>query len=332
MSDSEAIMKSMTGFGISSGAHVDSRGQITIEVTIRSVNGRYLEPRFHLPREYLPFEAGLKKCLQSEFQRGTIDIFVVRKVALKRAHQIHVQEDLAAQYHQELLKLSRKLKISEPPSLSMILNLPEVIQVDSQVLVTQDEEAALFRIFEIAMKACMKERNREGEALRRELLNHLKLLQTQVGFIATFRLQINATLHERYLSKIRQKFEGLNLEVDGSRLLQEIVIQVDKSDIAEELSRLEEHLDNYQKILTNSVSSSQSLRAQKMAGQKIADQKKAGKQPDAPSGKKLDFYTQELLREMNTIGSKSQITDVTQAVVESKTLIERLREQIQNVE
>lgn len=301
---------------------MDARGQIAIEVTIRSVNGRYLEPRFHLPREYLPFEGGLKKRLQLEFQRGTIDIFVVRKVALKRAHQIFIQEDLAVQYHGELLKLSRKLKMSDPPNLSMILNLPEVIQVDSQVAVTKQEETALFRIFDTSIKACMKERIREGEALRRELLNHLKLLQTQVGVISTFRLEINATLHERYLSKIRQKLEGLNLEVDGPRLLQEIVYQVDKSDIAEELSRLGEHLDNYQKILINSGSPSHSLRGKKPKGQA----------EEAPAGKKLDFYTQELLREMNTIGSKSQIIEVTQAVVESKTLIERLREQIQNVE
>jgi uncharacterized protein (TIGR00255 family) len=300
-------MKSMTGFGASSGSHLGGLKQVAIEVTIRSVNGRYLEPRFHLPREYLSFESGLKKSLQTEFQRGTIDIFVARKVTNKNSHQIRVHDDLAVQYHRELLKLSRKLKISEPLSLSMILGLPDVIQVDSQVNVSPEEEKILFRTFEKAVKACMKERNREGEALRRELQNYLKDLQLQVGSISNRRMEVNVTLQERYLAKLQQKMEGLNLAVDGQRLLQEIVVQVDKSDIAEELSRLEEHMNNCQNIL---VKSSQ----------------------EAPSGKKLDFYTQELLREMNTIGSKSQVSDMTHSVVECKTIIERLREQIQNVE
>src|SRR5690606_20882053 len=127
-------------------------------------------------------------------------------------------------------------------------------------------------------------------------------LEKQVKVISQMRESANAQLQERYETKVKARMKGT--EIDPARLAQEIVIQLERADINEELSRLQEHIKNYRQLI----------------------------QSKDAEGKKLDFYTQELLREVNTIGSKSQVAKITSAVVEAKTLIERLREQVQNVQ
>lgn len=295
-------MKSMTGFGSASGPFKGSTSQGLIEVTIRAVNGRFLEPRFHLPREYLAFEAELKKTLQTQVQRGTVDVFVSRKLKSQPQMQVRINESMVQSYKQVFTQLAKKFKIDSAISIETLMRLPEVLFTESQIEISRNEEKALSNVFSQALGLCMTERKREGQALRKELVRLSKDLQQRIGCIAEFREKINDMLHERYKEKIKARLKGQ--EVDPQRLSQEIVIQIDKSDITEELNRLDEHLKNYQNLLLSQET----------------------------EGKKLDFYTQELLREMNTIGSKSQLPEVTQAVVESKTLIERLREQVQNVE
>ena len=143
---------------------------------------------------------------------------------------------------------------------------------------------------------------REGKSLQKDLGKLLVGLEKLVKVISQLREEANAQLQERYETKIKARLKGT--EIDATRLTQEIVIQLERADINEELSRLQEHIKNYRQLIMSM---------------------------DA-EGKKLDFYTQELLREVNTIGSKSQVAKITSAVVEAKTLIERLREQVQNVQ
>ena len=140
------------------------------------------------------------------------------------------------------------------------------------------------------------------QVLQKELEKLVHDLEKQVAIVAGLREDANRQLQERFEQKIGSRLKGQ--EMDPQRLTQEIVIQLEKADINEELVRLTEHLKNYKDLLKSAQA----------------------------EGKKLDFYTQELLREVNTIGSKSQVAKITQAVVEAKTLIERLREQVQNVE
>ncbi|MBO9666417.1 MAG: DUF1732 domain-containing protein, partial [Bdellovibrio sp.] len=158
------------------------------------------------------------------------------------------------------------------------------------------------KAFADACNNCNKERVREGKALRKDLEKLLSSLDKQIKVISDLRNEANSQLQEKYETKIRARLKGN--DIDPSRLSQEIVIQLEKADINEELSRLSEHIKNYRQLV----------------GSQQAE------------GKKLDFYTQELLREVNTIGSKSQVAKITQSVVEAKTLIERLREQVQNVQ
>lgn len=292
-------MKSMTGYGL---ARAQSNLSL-IEVSLRSVNGRFLETRFHIPREYASFESDLKKILSKYFRRGTLDIFISRKLKPSaKSHQVVVNTDLAKSYANAYKKLQQSLKLKSALNLDALARYPDVIRLEEKTDAIQQDSEALLKCFEDACKACDKERQREGKSLIKDLQSLVDGLSSEVVKIAKLRDEANKALAEKFHSRIQSKLGSL--ELDAQRLNQEVVIQLDKSDINEELSRLQEHLRNYSDLLVDKT----------------------------PQGKKLDFYTQELLREVNTIGSKSSVALLTQSVVEAKTLIERLREQVQNLE
>lgn len=292
-------MKSMTGYGT---ARVQAK-DVTVEVSIRAVNGRFLETRFHLPREFVGFESELKKTLGQSLSRGTIDIFVSRRVkSLSTKARMTVNDALAKKYVSAYKHLSKELGLTYQVHLEALARLPDVIKIEETYELFPGEEKVLKKAFAEACKNCDRERTREGQALRKDLQKLLQTLEKQVKVISDLRGEANAQLQERFEQKIRSRLKGNDM--DPTRLSQEIVIQLEKADINEELSRLSEHIKNYRHLVASQEA----------------------------EGKKLDFYTQELLREVNTIGSKSQVAKITQAVVEAKTLIERLREQVQNVQ
>lgn len=292
-------MKSMTGYGSS---RMESK-DFAVDVSLRAVNGRFLEVRVHLPREYVPAEGEIKKILGQYIHRGTIDIFVTRKLRpTSSTKKVTLRLDIAKQYQKAFQELSRSLKIPLNLHVETLARQPDVLEVVEESDISRDEIALLKKAFKLACEKCDRERQREGAVLTKEMARTLELLMKQVSAIESLRENANLLLQEKLESKIRQKLKGG--EIDPQRLAQEVVFQLEKSDINEELIRLKTHISNYRDLLKS-------------------------KQAE---GKKLDFYTQELLREINTIGSKSQVSEITQAVVEAKTLIERLREQVQNVE
>ncbi|MBX2989255.1 MAG: YicC family protein [Bdellovibrionaceae bacterium] len=291
-------MKSMTGFG----SERTQDSLVAVEVNVRSVNGRFLEPRFHLPREFIPFEIELRKILAEKISRGTVDVFVSRRVRTAKNVSLQVNRDLARRYLQAYQGLAKDLKLRGEVHLESIARLPDVVKLEESHELDPKEKSILLKTFRGALEACVKERVREGKALRRDLGQMLSSLEKQVAVIGKLREEANRQLQDRFEARVMAKLKGS--EVDPARLAQEIALQIDRADINEELQRLNEHLKNYRQMLGAAQT----------------------------EGKKLDFYTQELLREVNTIGSKSQVAKITQAVVEAKTLIERLREQVQNVE
>lgn len=275
---------------------------IMIESSIRSVNGRFLEVRFHMPREYLFLENDLKKIISQSLSRGTVDVFISRKIVKsKSTKKVEINFNLAKEYKKSIALIANELKIKNDLSLEKIIELPEVLSIDDSIEVTKSEEQIIKKLFSAAVKKCDDERRREGFELAKHMQSILNDLQKQLKLILTFKEKANKLLQEKLETKIKQRFSS---EVDQQRMQQEIVYLIDKSDINEEVQRLQTHFENYKKLI----------------------------QIDSSEGKKLDFYTQELLREVNTIGSKSQVAEITQAVVEAKTLIERLREQVQNIE
>jgi uncharacterized protein (TIGR00255 family) len=292
-------MKSMTGYGTSRA----SSSQAILEISVRCVNGRFLEPRFHLPKEYFSLEPELKKRLQNSVKRGTVDVFVQRRAAPEAAAQsVYLNRPLAKRYTEVLTELAKITKSPSQFRVETIAHWPDVISRDMGHEIKDSEKKAVYKAFESALAACHRERLREGQMLKRELEKTLKLLEKTVLHIQSLRSSADQDLQSKFELRLRSRLKGI--EIDQQRLSQEVLIQLEKSDVNEEIVRLLEHIRNVQKLLSSADS----------------------------EGKKLDFYIQELHREMNTIGSKSQISTITQSVVEGKTIIERLREQVQNIE
>ncbi|MEK6627566.1 MAG: YicC/YloC family endoribonuclease [Bdellovibrionota bacterium] len=296
-------MKSMTGFG----NFRAQSNEVSIEVSIRAVNGRFLETRFHLPRSYFSHEADLKKKFSSLVIRGTVDIYIARKIKSNLSSgKIVVNSKLAQEYFKAFKKLSMDLRISDTIRFEHIAKQPDVIQVEESDMVTNHEVSMLKKAFDAALKKFDIERLREGAALKKDLQKNLKDLHRHILKVTKLREEANKLLQERFESRVKARLpkEVAGQQIDPGRISQEVVIQLEKADINEELIRLAEHIKNFDKLVELTI----------------------------VEGKKLDFYTQELLREVNTIGSKSQVAGITEAVVEAKTLIERIKEQVQNIE
>lgn len=293
----------MTGFG----TFRSNNNEVAIEVSIRAVNGRFLETRFHLPRHFFPYESELKRKFTGTVLRGTVDIFISRKVkTIWQSGKILVNTKLAQEYMKAFKKLSGDLKMKEQIRLDQISKQPDVIQFEEADSISPQELVILKKTFDAALKKFDIERVREGQALKKDLIKNLKDLQKHIGKISKLRDEANKALLERFEAKVKSRLpkDMASQQMDPQRISQEIVIQLEKADINEEIIRLTEHIKNFEKLAELSV----------------------------VEGKKLDFYTQELLREVNTIGSKSQVAGITESVVDAKTLIERIREQVQNIE
>jgi len=292
-------MKSMTGFGISSGVS----SYLDLEVSVKAVNGRYFDIRFHLPREYFPFELEMKKEVAKGVRRGTLDVFIQRCV-IEDAPQVKVavHKFLAKKWAKAFDELGKAVGIKEKVSLDTLAAVPHVLEVEGVQQITQKEKQSVFSHLKKALQLLETERKREGEALKKDLLDHLEALNELAKKMEKERAGANKEL----IKKLENRLEQMNLaeKIDGNRLNQEVVLLVDRADISEEILRLKEHISAFSQAVCSAKC----------------------------EGKKLDFYAQELLREANTIGSKSQVSRLTQLVVDAKVRIERIREQVQNVE
>lgn len=292
-------VKSMTGYGGAKGLTSSSY----LEVNVRSVNGRFLEARVHLPRELGGIEADIKKILSAFFQRGSVDIFISRKSrGEKSAVKLFLHEEMAGAWMAAAERLKTISSLTGTLDLKTLLRLPEVVGFEEDSTSIEVDANEVRRLAQLACEACTQERLREGLALQGELLGVLTRLEGLVEEMNLLREDVNRQLKEKMENRLKSRWS--DFEIDGQRLQQELALLWDKADITEEMSRLKEHLLHYRKLLL---------------GAEVY-------------GKKLDFYTQELLREVNTVGSKSPSAQLTHLVVAAKTEIEKLREQVQNIE
>ncbi len=293
-------MKSMTGYGSSR----FSSDEYDLEIGIKSVNGRFLDFRFHMPREYSAIEVDLKKFLSSFFKRGTVDIYIQKRLG-PSSNQVSVMTNigLAKKWLKSYREIAKELKLDSEDEMEAIVQVPEIIHIEEIKKMNTKEKKAVLDCLSEAAKGCIQQRTSEGEFLRKEVSSQLKKLGDLVAQVEKIREKANAELEKKMLDRISNY--DLKEVVDPNRIAQEVVMQIDRSDINEEVTRLIEHIAACSKLLK--------------------DDKKN-------HGKKLDFFAQELLREVNTIGSKSQISKLTQLVVEAKTIVERIREQVQNIE
>lgn len=292
-------MQSMTGFGAAKGRTKRS----DVEVTLRSVNGRFFEWKASLPQRFISLEPQLKKLSQEHFERGTLTLTVnerFRAVESARAPRVNLKR--AQAWHVKLAELKRSLKVSGEITLDHILRGSDLFIEQTPQELTREEQSQILSAFKKALLQCQTERKREGVAVRQDLRKHASQLSKLLGQLEKFREQANQNLKMSFLSKLKKL--GLDIPLASEQLRAEVTLLIEKSDISEEINRLGTHIHRFSQLLSEGN----------------------------PQGKRLDFYVQELLREVNTIGSKSAISDMTEAVVEMKTVIERLREQVQNIE
>ena len=290
-------MKSMTGFGK---AHRESR-EVAIDVTLKSVNGRFLEVRFHGPRLYSTLEMEIKKRVSHKLSRGTVDLSIVRRPLVSR-EKVTFNQNLAKKWLDGFNLSAKKLGLETLKDPRLLLQIPDFFRVEEPDTINPGERKLLFHALEQALEKLDQTRRSEGAALKKGIQSDLKDLKSEVSAIKKMSKKIRPELEARCLERIH-KIENLP-DVDPQRLLLEIAIQVDKCDIGEEIIRLETHIG-----AINSLIGETSLH-----------------------GKRLDFYAQELLREVNTIGSKSTSASLTKRVIQAKSCIEKYREQVQNLE
>ncbi|MCJ8277011.1 MAG: YicC family protein [Bdellovibrionales bacterium] len=290
-------MKSMTGFGKSSSESKDC----AIDVTVKAVNGRFLDVKIFGPKIYSSLEIDIRKRLSKKLLRGTVEVFINRK-SFGATEKIHFNDKLAEQWLKGFQKVSKKLKMDEVNDSRILLNVPEFFKIDETNSLSSKEKTLLYKTLDKAVESCGQVRGKEGDGLKKDLSQHINNLNKKLSLIKKQRDQAAKALKEKYLLRLEKL--GFPGEIDEQRLAQEVVIHIDKSDISEEIQRLGAHIEAIKKLI----------------------------QQPGSIGKKLDFYAQELLREVNTIGSKSSNAGLTQVVVDAKAIVEKYREQVQNVE
>jgi len=290
------MLKSMTGF--IKKEFSSEGGQLCFE--IRSVNHRYLEPSFRLPEPFRELEPLLRDQLSKQFQRGKIDCTLRFTPNESNNFDVTTNEKLIDHLIQLSLSIADKISFQK----SGVINPTDILRIPHVLQITEKNhyslKPAIVRLFQEALADLNIIRAKEGAALH-------KLLKSRLNKMTVELKKISAHLPKMLAEQkkiLRTRFEALEIELDFSRLEQEVLLFIQKTDVAEEIDRLKFHIDETDQILNSKT----------------------------PCGRRLDFLMQELNREVNTIGSKIAHKKVTSQVVELKVLIEQMREQIQNIE
>ena len=292
------MIKSMTGFGRCEIAEADRK--ITVEM--KSVNHRYLDVTIKMPKKLNFFEAAIRTELKNYMQRGKVDLFITYEDFTESNVCVKYNKELAAEYMQYFDRMAEDFSLDNDIRVSTLARFPEILTMEEQ---TVDEEQ-LWKLLDKALKGAaenfVETRIREGENLRNDLIAKLEGMLAHVDFIT----ERSPEIIEEYKEKLTKKVEELlsDKQVDESRLLMEVTIFADKVCVDEELVRLRSHITATRDAL--------------LAGGSI--------------GRKLDFIAQEMNREENTILSKSSDLEISNRAIELKTEIEKVREQIQNIE
>jgi uncharacterized protein (TIGR00255 family) len=292
-------MRSMTGYGIGTA----SSASVRVTVEIRGVNQRYLDVRMVAPREYAPWERQVRERVQAAAQRGRVEVSVVRApLADRRPYRVVVRTELARAYVDAARTLRRQLGLAGEVALADVLRLPDLFEVSEEPPEVKRELPAVLQALARALKAFDAERRREGKNLARDMQRRTALMKHTTTAIRRRLPQVLAALRRQVEERLVRLVGGS--EIDAGRVAHEVAMLAERSDVTEELVRLESHLSAL----------AAALRA------------------PGPVGKRVEFLLQEIQRELNTTGSKAGDTQVTDLVLAAKGEVEKLREQVQNVE
>ena len=294
------MLRSMTGFG--AGDAEDDHYKIHIEV--KSVNQRYLDLNLYMPRVLNALEPAMRQMVKRYAARGKVDVNVVFSDKREKEKIIRVDKSLAIAYHKALNEMSDLLHLARPDDVCEIAAYPEVLQIEEQTaLVTEDCKQVLLTALEQALQRFCTMRENEGTNIQADFTTRLAYLLESVEKIAALEPEIVA----QYRTHLQEMLNELlaKQDIDTARIIQETALYADKVNYTEEVVRLRSHFQQFQTMLSEA---------------------------DEPIGRKLDFLVQEMNREINTIASKANSMAAAQLSVDIKSEIEKLREQIQNIE
>jgi uncharacterized protein (TIGR00255 family) len=293
--------RSMTGYG--RGRCLVAGRRLVVEA--RSVNHRFLEVKHRMPWASAEVEQRLQQAVRARLERGAVSMAVRDEGGAEAAPDVTCNVELGRAYLRALEELRGACAIAEPVSLALIAAQPGVLTVGEGGTDGERVWAELQPGVTAALDELIAAREREGAALAADLLGRVGNLRRLAGELAVLCKDAPADAARRLQERLsRLRGQGIGVEVDPQRLAQEVAILADRSDVAEELTRLGAHLDEVERLL----------------GER------------RPVGRRLDFLSQELHREVNTLGAKTQRAEIAQRTVDAKTEVERLREQVQNVE
>lgn len=294
------VLKSMTGFG--RGEYLNSDYRWTVE--IKAVNHRYNEIVIRMPKSLGILEDKIRRRVANTLQRGRIDIFISVDEYGTKKRSVRVDKELAIAYHNALRELATLFSVTPNDNVYHLSKYPDVIKVED----VEEDVLALWPLLEqaidMAVDNLMSMRIAEGGNIQKDLLKRVDSITVYIKDIEDRAPQVLSEYREKMLSRMRELLNSLNTEPDEGRLLQEAAIFADRISIAEELVRLTSHLAQ--------------IRTTLFSGETV--------------GRKLDFIIQEMNRETNTIASKANDYTIANIVVEIKSEIEKIREQIQNIE
>lgn len=290
-------MNSMTGYGR---ATVDQGGrQLTIE--LKSVNHRFLDLNFRMPRSFAFLEEEARKQISKKIKRGHVDVYATYRNLREDSKSVSVDMALVRAYQAALDDIAELTDASDDRTLMSIASLPDVLALDEQ----EEDQELLKELMNNTMKLALAElsamRAREGSELMKDILLRVSALEVMTGKIEERYPDTICEYTKRLRARVQELTDG---NYDEQRIAQEIAIMADRSAISEETVRLKSHIQQLREICAEKE----------------------------PVGRKLDFIVQELNREVNTISSKSQDVPITQLVVSAKAEIEKMREQVQNIE
>ena len=292
------MIKSMTGFGRST---YENEGREYI-VEIKSVNNRFTDINIKMPRNLNYLEEKIRKQILSNISRGKVEVSIQLNNNSDLGKKINLNTDIAKKYIEELKKLSEETNIIDNINIMDVAKFPDVlnIRIDEEAEEVIGKE--LFTALDSAINSFLDMRQKEGSKIKVDLENRIEVIKQKIEQISS----ISAGLVDEYIVKLETRIKELLKTdvVDQTRLAQEVVIYSDKCSVEEEITRLKSHISQFLNLLNENIA----------------------------IGKKLDFLIQEMNRETNTIGSKANNLEITNLVVDIKTELENVREQIQNIE
>lgn len=294
------MLKSMTGFG--RGEFMDAEHRLVVEV--KAVNHRYNEIVIRMPKNLGSLEDKIRKTVAATLQRGRIDVFVTVDEYGEKNRGVRVDKELAIAYHKALKELGELLGAPAGDSAHQISRYPDVLRVEEVSTDVEGLWAKLQTAVEAAVQNLMAMRLAEGANIEQDMAARIDAIAANVDAVEARAPQVLAEYREKLLARMREVLAAVGAEPDEARLLQEAALFGDRISIAEELVRLRSHLRQFKETLSS--------------GEAV--------------GRKLDFIVQEMNRETNTIASKANDFTVANVVVEIKSEIEKVREQIQNIE